>query len=156
MKYLAALLILIPSYASSSMCHLDRNANTIPKRILKMMKRKKPKLVKQIILAANESGVDPILYAAILGAESDFIHNSKSKTGDVGIAQINPINLKPHAPPLSEFENLKLGAKLLKYWQNKYGHEGLWWCHYNSGNRLYIKTCKSYNRKVMKYLVEGL
>lgn len=59
----------------------------------------------QITAAARANGLDPLMFAALLGHESSFNASARSSTGDVGVAQIN---LASH-PDVTEAQALDPG-----------------------------------------------
>ena len=63
--------------------------------------------------AAIRQGIDPVLFARQITAESDFNPNAVSKAGAVGIAQIMPA-LHPAVDPTDPYASLDYAARLMR------------------------------------------
>jgi soluble lytic murein transglycosylase-like protein len=99
---------------------------------------------------AIEHRVDPTVLAAILAVESKFnIKAVNKKTGDLGIAQISPKNVKSlriNKARLTRDLNYSIasGASILGWFKANYKNDKLWYVRYNCGTRKNCtKTLKS-------------
>lgn len=108
-------------------------------------------LAKSIIWASGKFGIEPLLYAAIIRQESNFVpdiklcyvvrrHHVDVPTCDYGLSQVNQVQvdrwgLDAERLVYDEAYNLFYGAKVLAALKRKYAAtEPNWWSRFNSAN----------------------
>jgi soluble lytic murein transglycosylase-like protein len=84
--------------------------------------------------AANQAGVDPRLFAALVWSESNFRPGAVSRVGAIGLAQLMPgtaasLGVDPHDP----IQNLAGGARYLAQQMRSFGRVDLALAAYNAG-----------------------
>jgi len=84
--------------------------------------------------AAAAAGIDPVLLAAVVRAESGFRPDAVSSAGAIGLAQLMPdtarqLGVDPHDP----LENLSGGARFLAFTIERFGRVDLGLAAYNAG-----------------------
>jgi len=82
--------------------------------------------------AAIRQGIDPVLFARQITAESDFNPNAVSKAGAVGIAQIMPA-LHPTVDPTDPYASLDYAARLMRGYITHFGDWRRALIAYNAG-----------------------
>jgi TP901 family phage tail tape measure protein len=80
---------------------------------------------REIIAAAKANSVDPALFAALVGQESNFNQRAVSRSGAIGLSQLMPgtareLGVNPNDP----LQNLMGGAKYLRQMMDRFGLEG--------------------------------
>ncbi|HSK21932.1 MAG TPA: lytic transglycosylase domain-containing protein [Egicoccus sp.] len=84
--------------------------------------------------AANEAGVDPALFAALVKTESNFNPTARSHAGAIGLAQLMPATAAGlGVDPTDPLQNLQGGARFLKAQLDKFGSADLALAAYNAG-----------------------
>lgn len=84
--------------------------------------------------AAHSAGIDPMLLAAVVRAESGFDPNALSSAGAIGLTQLMPatagdLGVDPHDP----IENLRGGATYLREMLDRFGDIPTALAAYNAG-----------------------
>jgi len=89
----------------------------------------------KIHLAAQNAGIDPALYEALIGQESSYNPNSVSGKGALGLAQLMPETAKSLGvtDPMDPDSNLRAGAKYLSQLLTQFGKTDLALAAYNAG-----------------------
>jgi soluble lytic murein transglycosylase-like protein len=75
----------------------------------------------EIATAARAAGLDPLLLAAIVEAESSFRADAVSPKGAQGLMQVMPVHFAEASAPLDPAANLALGARLFARLLERYG-----------------------------------
>jgi murein DD-endopeptidase MepM/ murein hydrolase activator NlpD len=85
--------------------------------------------------AAVRAGIDPLLFASLVKAESSFHPNSVSKCGAMGLTQLMPATAKAMGveDPFDATQNLRAGAKYLARNLHIYGRTDLALAAYQAG-----------------------
>lgn len=86
--------------------------------------------------AANEAGIDPALFDALIATESAYDPNARSRAGALGLSQLMPGTAQALgvSNPLDPAQNLKGGATYLSQMLQKFGgDQRLALAAYNAG-----------------------
>lgn len=94
-----------------------------------------PELKSSIHKAAQDNGVDPSLFEALVGVESSYNPRTTSKAGAMGLAQLMPGTAKMLgvADPYNPEQNLMGGARYLAQMLKKFGDVPMALAAYNAG-----------------------
>jgi membrane-bound lytic murein transglycosylase F len=83
--------------------------------LLKTLRNKLPRYEDEILAAARENGIDPLLLVAVIYQESRFDPHARSKTGVRGLLQITRTTARELGVNRNDpFESIKGGARYLK------------------------------------------
>lgn len=140
-------------------------ASLIKKQVVKHNKRVNATAMSfDIIRIAKRYNLDPLLYSAIIAAESGYrVGAINKKSMDYGIAQVSEANIKAKGWDKKRIltdvaYSLDKGAQILAYFQRRYKSKEptTWFCRYNVGTRKLIgkwkRICLRYASKVWERL----
>lgn len=92
-------------------------------------------LKEKIAAAAQEAGIDPKLFDALVAQESSYDPNARSRAGAMGLTQLMPDTAKALgvSNPFDPDENLRAGAKYLSSLLKRFDDPALALAAYNAG-----------------------
>lgn len=109
--------------------------------LLKTLRSKLPRYEDEILTAARQNGIDPLLLVAVIYQESRFDPSARSKTGVRGLLQITRTTARELGVDRNDpFESIRGGAKYLK--QLYRGFDGLKLSYHDR----WFFTLAAYNR----------
>jgi soluble lytic murein transglycosylase-like protein len=119
-----------------------------------------PELKTQIIKLSMEFHLDPELVARIIMVESRGRLTATSKTGDIGLMQVNPHNVahynwSPKKIKTDTAYSIRAGLIVLTALRRQYKtrEPATWVCRYNIGTRTMPHACLRYLNKLAAVVV---